>query len=109
MHKHGAQREEQKGWELWDAICCLESHPSALADRIPRSKQAVAAAFQAEKGVGSLLEASWSGTRTVDLNDGQHRTFLEDGDNITLTGYCQADGFRVGFGECSGLILPALS
>ena len=75
--------------------------------QFPSLQQAVAA-FQAEQGVGSLLEASWSGTRTVDLNDGQHRTFLEDGDIVTLTGYCQGDGFRVGFGECSGLILPAL-
>lgn len=63
----------------------------------------------AEKGVGSLLEASWSGTRTVDLKDGQHRTFLEDGDTVALTGYCQGDGYRVGFGKCSGMILPALS
>ncbi|KAL3152343.1 hypothetical protein ABBQ32_001407 [Trebouxia sp. C0010 RCD-2024] len=63
----------------------------------------------ADKGVGSLLEASWSGTRTVDLKDGQHRTFLEDGDTVTLTGYCQGDGYRVGFGKCSGMILPALS
>lgn len=66
-------------------------------------------AVQADKGVGSLLEASWSGTRTVDLKDGQHRTFLEDGDTVTLTGYCQGDGYRVGFGKCSGMILPALS
>ncbi|DBA76455.1 hypothetical protein WJX79_006618 [Trebouxia sp. C0005] len=61
----------------------------------------------AKNGLGSLLEASWQGTRQVALNSGQQRTFIEDGDTITLTGYCQGDSYRVGFGECSGKVLPA--
>ena len=62
-------------------------------------------ATQAPDGFGSLLEASWAGTRAVQLTSGQERTFLEDGDTVILSGYCQGDGFRVGFGECEGTLL----
>ncbi|XP_062062330.1 fumarylacetoacetase [Lepus europaeus] len=57
---------------------------------------------------GSLLELSWRGTKPIELGQGQTRTFLLDGDEVTLTGYCQGDGYRVGFGQCSGRVLPAL-
>jgi len=38
---------------------------------------------------------------------GQVRKFLQDGDTVIMKGFCQGDGFRVGFGECTGKILPA--
>ncbi|XP_069029030.1 fumarylacetoacetase [Embiotoca jacksoni] len=57
---------------------------------------------------GSMLELSWRGSKTVDLGGGETRTFLKDGDEVTITGYCEGDGFRVGFGPCLGSILPAL-
>ncbi|XP_026234693.1 fumarylacetoacetase [Anabas testudineus] len=57
---------------------------------------------------GSMLELSWRGSKSINLGQGQTRTFLEDGDEVTITGYCQGDGFRVGFGSCLGTILPAL-
>lgn len=57
---------------------------------------------------GSMLELSWRGSKTIDLGGGQTRTFLNDGDEVTITGYCQGDGYRVGFGPCRGTILPAL-
>ena len=41
------------------------------------------------------------------LDDGQTRTFVEDGDAMILRGHAQGDGYRVGFGECRGKILPA--
>ena len=56
---------------------------------------------------GSMLELSWRGSKTVDLGDGITRKFLQDGDEVTLTGFCQRDGLRIGFGTCSGKILPA--
>ncbi|ETE66716.1 Fumarylacetoacetase, partial [Ophiophagus hannah] len=56
---------------------------------------------------GSMLELSWNGTKSIDLGHGQSRTFLQDGDEIIMTGYCQGKGHRIGFGECSGKILPA--
>uniref|UniRef100_A0A672SFP0 Fumarylacetoacetase n=1 Tax=Sinocyclocheilus grahami TaxID=75366 RepID=A0A672SFP0_SINGR len=57
---------------------------------------------------GSMLELSWRGSKTIDLGDGETRTFLKDGDEVTLSGYCEGRGYRVGFGLCEGKILPAL-
>lgn len=61
-----------------------------------------------EGGYGSLLELSWKGTKSVSLDNGEKRKFLQDGDTVTLTGWCQGEGYRVGFGEVTGTILPAL-
>jgi fumarylacetoacetase len=58
---------------------------------------------------GSLLELSWNGTEPLSLQDGSQRTFLEDGDTLTLRGHAQGGGYRIGFGECSGTILPAIA
>ena len=66
-------------------------------------------AAQEPGGLGSMLELSWNGSRAVQLAEGVTRTFLEDGDTVTLRGYCQGDGYRVGFGECTGRVLPAHS
>ena len=56
---------------------------------------------------GSLLEISWNGTEPVELAEGVVRTFLDDGDQLVMRGWCQGDGYRVGFGEVEGTILPA--
>lgn len=56
---------------------------------------------------GSLLERTWRGTEPIDLPDGDVRRFLEDGDELTLSGFCQAEGFRIGFGRVRGRIEPA--
>ena len=56
---------------------------------------------------GSLLEISWNGTEPIELASGIRRTFLEDGDSLSFHGWCQGDGYRVGFGEVEGTILPA--
>jgi fumarylacetoacetase len=56
---------------------------------------------------GSLLELTWRGTQPLLLADGEQRRFLEDGDRVTFRGWCQGDGYRVGFGEVMGKILPA--
>ena len=57
---------------------------------------------------GSLLELAWRGTKPVRFANGETRSFLEDGDRVTMTGWCEAPGYRVGFGEVTGRILPAL-
>ncbi|KAG9352272.1 hypothetical protein JZ751_020685 [Albula glossodonta] len=57
---------------------------------------------------GSMLELSWRGSKTIALGGGETRTFLKDGDEVSLTGYCEGNGYRVGFGVCTGRILPAL-
>lgn len=56
---------------------------------------------------GSLLELTWGGAEPLTLSTGEKRTFIEDGDTLTLVGWAQGEGFRVGFGECAGRILPA--
>ncbi len=57
---------------------------------------------------GCLLELTWRGAEPIKLPSGEARGFLEDGDVVTLRGSCERAGFRrIGFGECSGEILPA--
>ncbi len=56
---------------------------------------------------GSLIEKTWNGKNPFKVGD-EDRIFIEDGDTIILKGWCQGDGFRVGFGDCAGTILPAL-
>jgi len=56
---------------------------------------------------GSLLELSWNGQRPLHMPDGSERTFLEDGDTVIMKGHAEKDGVRIGFGECSGEILPS--
>lgn len=57
----------------------------------------------------SLLELSWDGKKPLKLGNNISRTFVEDGDEVILTACCQGDGYKVGFGTCSGKILPAIS
>ncbi|WP_223421444.1 fumarylacetoacetase [Tateyamaria pelophila] len=57
---------------------------------------------------GSLLELSWGGKEPLTLETGETRTFLEDGDTVTLHGAAKGDGYKIGFGTCTGTILPAL-
>jgi len=57
---------------------------------------------------GCLLERTWRGTEPLELPSGERRTFLEDGDEVIMRGYCERPGLpRVGFGECTGIITPA--
>jgi fumarylacetoacetase len=57
---------------------------------------------------GSLLELTWGGSEPILMNNGEQRKWLEDGDELTLTAWCQGNGYRIGFGEVTGCILPAL-
>jgi fumarylacetoacetase len=57
---------------------------------------------------GCLLELTWRGSEPLELPTGELRRFLEDGDEVTLRGWCEAPGFRrIGLGECRGRVLPA--
>jgi fumarylacetoacetase len=63
-----------------------------------------------EGGLGSLLEISQGGRRPIQLESGEARTFLEDGDEVILKAWCEAEGAaRIGFGECVGRIASAPS
>ncbi|MDE9450308.1 fumarylacetoacetase [Aliiroseovarius sp. Z3] len=58
---------------------------------------------------GSLMEMSWAGREPFTLDTGETRTFIEDGDTLTLRGAAKGDGFQIGFGDCVGQILPAVN
>ena len=59
---------------------------------------------------GALIELTQGGQRPIALSNGETRTFLDDGDAITLRGWCAKPGFaRIGFGACVGQVLPARS
>ena len=57
---------------------------------------------------GSLLELSWGGREPLTLDTGESRSFIEDGDTLTLSGMAEGDGYRIGFGECVGTVVAAL-
>jgi fumarylacetoacetase len=56
---------------------------------------------------GSMLELAWKGTKPLIMNDGSERRFIQDGDTLTMRGYCQNEQVRIGFGEVKAKILPA--
>ena len=56
---------------------------------------------------GSLLELSWGGAEPIAVGDAT-RTFVEDGDTLTFRGHAKGEGHRIGFGTCTGTILPAI-
>ena len=61
-----------------------------------------------EKGSrGSMLELSWRGAEPLELPGGEQRIFLSDGDRVTMTAWCEGNGYRVGFGDVTGKLLPA--
>lgn len=54
---------------------------------------------------GCLLERAWRGSEPLELPDGETRAFLQDGDEVTLRGWAQRDGYRrIGLGECRGVV-----
>lgn len=57
---------------------------------------------------GSMLELSWNGEKPLKMPDGTERTFLQDGDTVTLRAYAAGEGVRIGFGDCKGKILSSL-
>ena len=62
----------------------------------------------AEESRGCMLELTWRGANPLKLPNGETRKWLEDGDELTITGWCEEDGYRVGFGEVAGRVLPPL-
>ena len=57
---------------------------------------------------GSMLELAWQGTQPIKLKNGELRTAINDLDTVTLKGYCEKEGLRIGFGEVTTKLLPAL-
>jgi fumarylacetoacetase len=60
-----------------------------------------------EESRGCMLELTWRGANPLTLPNGETRKWLEDGDSLTITGWAQGDGYRIGFGEVTGRVAPA--
>jgi fumarylacetoacetase len=57
---------------------------------------------------GALIELTAGGREPLTLNDGQQRSFLQDGDAVIFSGWCESAGLaRIGFGRNRGEVLPA--
>lgn len=54
--------------------------------------------------LGSMLEITWNGTKPVVMPDNTDRTFIEDGDTVSMNGWCENENIRIGFGPCMGTI-----
>jgi fumarylacetoacetase len=59
-----------------------------------------------EESRGCMLERTWRGANPLTLPNGESRKWLEDNDTLIITGWCNGDGYRIGFGEVSGTVVP---
>ncbi|XP_011310225.1 fumarylacetoacetase [Fopius arisanus] len=64
---------------------------------------------QSADSYGSMLELSWKGSKPISMQDGSTRKFLQDNDEVIIKGYCIGDGYKIGFGQATGKLLPAKS
>ena len=55
---------------------------------------------------GSMLELTWRGEKPLKLKDGSERKFIQDHETVTIRGFCEKSGVRIGFGEVSSKLLP---
>ena len=63
---------------------------------------------KSETSYGSMLELAWMGTKPLRMKDGSERKFINDGDTVIMRGYAKKDDIRVGFGDVSSKVLPAI-
>lgn len=92
----------------WTLAQMVTHHSSNGCNLRPGDLLASGTVSGAEEGSqGCLLEITQRGSKPFKLPTGETRTFLANGDEVTLRGFCEKEGYaRVGFGECSGIILP---
>jgi fumarylacetoacetase len=93
----------------WTAQQIVTHHASNGCNLNPGDLMGSGTLSAAEReGYGSLIELSDGGKASIPLPGGEQRTFLEDGDEVTLKAVARAEGFApIGFGECRAIILPA--
>ncbi|CAE7549781.1 FAH [Symbiodinium necroappetens] len=94
----------------WTVAQMLTHHASNGCSMDPGDLFASGTVSGPEKGNrGCLLELTWRGSEPIELPTGETRKFLADGDEITMKGFCERDGYRrIGFGFCSGVVLPSV-
>ena len=106
---HRLSRGEAATAMYWSAAQIVAHHSSngcnlQSGDLIGTGTLSVAG----QGGLGSLLEISNGGKTPIFLPGGENRCFLDDGDELTLNAWCKAKGaVGIGFGSCSGRVLPA--
>ncbi len=95
----------------WTAAQMLAHHGSGGCNLRPGDLLASGTVSGTSKDSrGCLLELTWRGSEPIELPGGEVRRFLEDGDELTLSGYCEREGqARVGFGACRGVVEPVES
>ena len=57
---------------------------------------------------GSMLELAWRGEKPLTMPNGEARSFLQDGDRLTMRAFCRSGSHRIGFGECTGRVVPSV-
>lgn len=93
----------------WNICQQLAHHTSGGCNVNPGDLMASGTISGPEKGsFGSMLEITWRGTNPVQMSDGTERKFIADGDTVTMRGVAQQEGLRIGFGDLTGKVLPAM-
>jgi fumarylacetoacetase len=115
MREEGAEphllsKGEAASAMYWSAAQIVAHHASNGCNLQPGDLIGTGTLSTAEEtGLGSLLEISQGGKRPIELPGGETRSFLEDGDELTLWARCTAEGaVPIGFGSCTGRVLPAV-
>jgi len=90
----------------WDVAQMVTHHASTGCNLRPGDLLGTGTISGAgDESQGCLLEITANGRQPIELPSGERRTFLADGDEVTLRGYCKREGFaRIGFGECRGIV-----
>jgi fumarylacetoacetase len=106
---HVLSRGEAAAAMYWSAAQIVAHHSSNGCNLQPGDLIGTGTLSTAEEsGLGSLLEISQGGKAPIKLPNGETRSFLEDGDELTLSARCEAEGrAAIGFGSCTGRVLPA--
>src|SRR5512139_316689 len=109
MQPHVLSRGEAAAAMYWSAAQIVAHHSSNGCNLQPGDLIGTGTLSTADRtGLGSLLEISQGGKAPITLPGGETRSFLEDGDELTLFARCTAEGaVPIGFGSCAGRILPA--
>ena len=94
----------------WSAAQIVTHHASNGCNLQPGDLIGTGTLSMAEaSGLGSLLEIGTGGKTPITLATGETRSFLQDGDELTLSARCEAPGaVAIGFGHVSGRVLPAI-
>jgi fumarylacetoacetase len=106
---HRLSRGTASGAMYWSAAQIVTHHASNGCNLQPGDLIGTGTlSTDSDTGLGSLLEISHGGKQPISLPTGETRSFLEDGDEVTLRAWCEADGaVRIGFGECVGRVVAA--